>query len=173
MENKLATVDDIGTDHDGFPATKITTGSPNVFINGKPAARVGDKLEGHAKPGVPSHSRVITKGSSSVFINGIPAAITGSSINCGGSVIGSSHVIIGDQAPPASPSSIEKKEKDLYNRRLVLIDHTFEAPMPHTAYKLIFSDGEEIQGITNEKGETAIINSAQQAKGFKIQIREG
>lgn len=36
-----AKVGDIGTDHDGFPPTKILSGSPDVFIDGIPAARVG------------------------------------------------------------------------------------------------------------------------------------
>ena len=43
-------VGDIGTDHDGFPPTPVTAGSPDVFIDGMPAARVGDPLAPHSKP---------------------------------------------------------------------------------------------------------------------------
>jgi hypothetical protein len=34
-----AKVGDIGTDHDGFPPTKIISGSSDVFIDGLPVAR--------------------------------------------------------------------------------------------------------------------------------------
>ncbi|WP_139708448.1 PAAR domain-containing protein [Aeromonas allosaccharophila] len=53
-----AKVGDIGTDHDGFPPTKILSGSPDVFIDGIPAARVGDPLEPHDKPNTPEHGVV-------------------------------------------------------------------------------------------------------------------
>lgn len=38
---KAVIVGDIGTDHDGFPPTKITSGSPNVKFDFMPAARLG------------------------------------------------------------------------------------------------------------------------------------
>ncbi|MGL4886690.1 MAG: type VI secretion system PAAR protein [Aeromonas veronii] len=102
MSKKAATVGDIGTDHDGFPPTPIIEGSQDIIIDNKPAARVGDKLAPHAKPGSPPHDRTIASGSKTVFFNGMPAAITGGGISCGGTVIGGSSVIIGDQAPSAS-----------------------------------------------------------------------
>jgi uncharacterized Zn-binding protein involved in type VI secretion len=46
----------------------ITGGSRNVFIGGKPAARAGDRT---------SCGGIITGGSSSVFVNGKPLAATG------------------------------------------------------------------------------------------------
>jgi uncharacterized Zn-binding protein involved in type VI secretion len=99
MSKKAATIGDIGTDHDGFPPTPIIEGSSDIIIDNKPAARVGDKLAPHAKPGSPPHDRAISTGSSTVFFNGKPAAITGSEVGCGGVIIGGSSVIIGDQAP--------------------------------------------------------------------------
>lgn len=101
---KAVKVDDIGTEHDGYPPTKVTSGSPDVFIDGKPAARVGDPLEPHDKPNSPKHGRVIATGSSTVFINGRPAALTGGAVSCGGVTIGTGTVNIGDQ-PPASQAS--------------------------------------------------------------------
>lgn len=105
MSKKAATIDDIGTDHDGFAPSKIITGSPDVFIDGKPVARVTDQLEPHTKPGSAPHPRAIASGSSTVFINGLPLAMTGGSIECGGVVIGSSTVIVGDMAPAARQMS--------------------------------------------------------------------
>lgn len=92
-----ARVGDIGSGHDGFPPTPISSGSGNVFTNGKPAARKGDSLIPHAKPKHPPHGRSIAEGSSSVFINGKPAARVTDGIDCGGNVsAGSGNVFIGD-----------------------------------------------------------------------------
>jgi uncharacterized Zn-binding protein involved in type VI secretion len=49
------------------PGTGIQEGSPNVIINGRPAARLGDR----------TNCGVIVRGSSNVFINGRPMARTG------------------------------------------------------------------------------------------------
>jgi uncharacterized Zn-binding protein involved in type VI secretion len=108
---KAVKVGDIGTEHDGFHPTKVTAGSPNVFIDGKPAARVGDPLEPHDKPNHPKHDREIASGSSTVFINGKPAALTGGSISCGGVTIGSGTVNIGDVPPPATTAPAKQAEE--------------------------------------------------------------
>lgn len=72
MSKKAATVGDIGTDHDGFPPTPIIEGSQDIIIDNKPAARVGDKLAPHAKPGSPPHDRSIATGSSTVLMANPP-----------------------------------------------------------------------------------------------------
>ena len=108
---KAVKVGDIGTEHDGFHPTKVTAGSGDVFIDGVPAARVGDPLEPHDKPKNPPHGRVIATGSSTVFINGRPAGITGGAISCGGVTIGSGTVNIGDVAPPEVPLSVQELPK--------------------------------------------------------------
>lgn len=96
---------DIGSNHGAYPPTPITSGSSDVLINGKPAARVGDSLAPHKKPKSPMHGRTIASGSSSVFINGKPAATVGSSISCGGTVIiGSGNVSIGDSPVLMKPT---------------------------------------------------------------------
>ena len=47
-------------------------GSGNVFANGRPISRQGDKNTTHLKPGnpCPPHSASISSGSSTVFVNG-------------------------------------------------------------------------------------------------------
>ena len=58
----------------------IATGSPDVFINGQPAARVGDTSTSHLRHGSPRcvpHVSTIAAGSSSVFVNGRPLARVG------------------------------------------------------------------------------------------------
>ncbi|WJM85462.1 type VI secretion system PAAR protein [Dickeya chrysanthemi] len=102
-----ARLNDIGSGHDCFPETPIIEGSPDVIINGQPAARQGDTVQLHGCPcpnaphGV--HSRKIAEGSSTVIINGKPAARIGDGIHCGGVIIsGSGNVIIGN-TPYQSP----------------------------------------------------------------------
>jgi len=70
--------------------TPIISGSANVFVNGKPAARKGDPALPHP------HPRLISSGSGSVFINGKPSARKGDK-NCFESTItqGSSNVFFG------------------------------------------------------------------------------
>ncbi|MCU1789361.1 S-type Pyocin [Pectobacterium polaris] len=102
-----ARLNDIGSGHDCFPETPIIEGSPDVIINGQPAARQGDTvlLHGCPCPNAPDgvHSRKIAEGSSTVIINGKPAARIGDGINCGGVLTsGSGNVIIGD-TPYKSP----------------------------------------------------------------------
>jgi uncharacterized Zn-binding protein involved in type VI secretion len=57
----------------------IAVGSENVFINNRPAARVGDTSTVHLRPGNPCRGHVapIAQGSRTVFINGIPSARVG------------------------------------------------------------------------------------------------
>ncbi|WP_330985833.1 MULTISPECIES: type VI secretion system PAAR protein [Enterobacterales] len=90
-----AKLNDKGTQHDGYHETAIIAGSPTVFIDNLPAARLGDPLTPHDKPEHPPHPRKIASGSPTVFIDSIPAARSGDSIDCGGVVIGTGTVNIG------------------------------------------------------------------------------
>ena len=92
---KAAKVGDIATDHDGFAPTAVTSGSPDVFIDHQPAARVGDPVAPHAKPNHPPHGRTIAIGNPNILVNGLPLAETGSSVSCGGVVVGSGTVSTG------------------------------------------------------------------------------
>ncbi|MFP8966458.1 PAAR domain-containing protein [Pokkaliibacter sp. CJK22405] len=83
------------TPHVGGP---VAAGAPNVFINGVPAARVGDRLICNGPPDS------IKQGSATVFINGKPAARQGDGTSHGGVVIGGSgNVFIGDQSYVVPP----------------------------------------------------------------------
>ncbi len=90
-----ALVGDMGSGHDGYPATAIISGSSTVKIDGKAVARQGDALAPHDKPKHPSHPRVIKEGSSTVNIEGLPAARVGDGVSCGGVIVGGSSVNIG------------------------------------------------------------------------------
>jgi uncharacterized Zn-binding protein involved in type VI secretion len=61
----------------------ITTGSPNVFVNGRPAARTGDKGVHASCCG--SNTFTITGGDQRILINGRPAVMIGDATqHCGG-----------------------------------------------------------------------------------------
>lgn len=105
---KIVLLGDLGTDHSGFPPTPVISGSPNVLIDGKPVARVGDQLAPHSKPKHPPHPRSITSGAPTVLINGMPVAVTGGEISCGGVTIGSSSAVAGDSHTPAPFSGLSR-----------------------------------------------------------------
>ncbi|CAM4239311.1 type VI secretion system PAAR protein [Serratia silvae] len=88
-------IGDIGTDHDGFPATVVISGSSTVKADNHGLARVGDALLPHSRPNHPLHPRKIASGSTTVFVDGKAAARSGDSIDCGGMVLGSGTVNIG------------------------------------------------------------------------------
>ncbi|MDY6785741.1 MAG: PAAR domain-containing protein [Cyanobacteriota bacterium] len=74
--------------HVGGPI--IPSGSPNVFIGGMPAARVGDKATCTGPPDA------IASGSATVLINGQPAARIGDKTVHGGVIVsGCTNVLIG------------------------------------------------------------------------------
>jgi uncharacterized Zn-binding protein involved in type VI secretion len=76
----------------------IATGSADVIINGRGAARAGDVSTPHLRPGnpCPGHISAIASGSASVIINGRAAARVGDSLTaCTLVATGSADVIIG------------------------------------------------------------------------------
>tara|TARA_R110000868_G_scaffold83684_1_gene236140 strand:- start:576 stop:863 length:288 start_codon:yes stop_codon:yes gene_type:complete len=73
-------------------------GSPDVFVNGIPWSRQGDKNTPHLLPGNPcsGHAAGIATGSSTVFVNGKGAGRIGDTITACTSVVGgSSNVFAG------------------------------------------------------------------------------
>jgi len=60
-----------------------TSGSPDVFINGRPVLRLGDP--GKHRKCCGANNWVTTEGSTSVFVNGIPVTRIGDATkHCGG-----------------------------------------------------------------------------------------
>ena len=71
----------------------IIQGSPNVFSNGAPNARIGDAVDPHGP--IPHRpSPVMAEGSPDVFINGIPASRLYDMATCGHDTTGSPNVFI-------------------------------------------------------------------------------
>lgn len=106
MGRKLVLAGDIGTDHDGFPPTVVTAGSPTVLIDGKPVARLGDPLAPHDKPKHSTHPRSIAEGSGTILIDGKPAALTGHAVSCGGVVNGGASAVGGDTGAGGHTSTL-------------------------------------------------------------------
>ncbi len=78
-------VGDLSTGHESFGPQTITAGSPDVMINGSPAARLGDAMSSHGSPSTTSpHSGTISSGSGTVFVNGVGIARIGDDVSCGG-----------------------------------------------------------------------------------------
>lgn len=93
---KATRKEDCCTGHDACPPVKLAEGSPNVFINGRSAGRVGDKYEPHSCEDHGSHQDRISSGSATVYINGKRAGRVRDKVEIGGSVRdGSPNVYIG------------------------------------------------------------------------------
>ena len=96
----VARLGDKCTGHDCFPQRNSSSGSPNVFVNGIPALRVGDSFETHCctHSDCPHgcHEGVLEMGSSTVYVNGKPLGRIGDPVSCGGTVAeGSGNVFAG------------------------------------------------------------------------------
>lgn len=76
-------IGDNSTGHECYPPMSATTGSPDVFVNGRPVVRVGDYWNSHACPSTPPHDGTASAGSSSVFVNGKAIMRVGDAISCG------------------------------------------------------------------------------------------
>lgn len=168
MSKNAAKVGNIGTDHDGFPPTKITAGSPDVFIDGVPAARVGDPLEPHDKPNNPPHPRKIASGSTTVLVNGKPLAITGGEIDCGGVIIGSGTVFVGDIVPSAGEPL---KIASLFDEGFVIRNEATGEPLSNVEYRIIRANGNIEYGKTDETGHTHVV-SAFEEETVSIEVKE-
>jgi len=96
----------IGESVMGPPTGAIITGSPNVLINGRPAARATLSLASCAKEyGVPQPEAT---GAATVFINGMPAGRKTEKIMCSAIIIdGSPDVLIGGPSAQTMPLNPE------------------------------------------------------------------
>ena len=83
------------TGHGAYPPRPSVAGSPNVFIEGKPALRVGDAYAAHCNPKPICHGGSQASGSSLVYVNGQPLARVGDGVSCGSAVsTGASSVFV-------------------------------------------------------------------------------
>jgi uncharacterized Zn-binding protein involved in type VI secretion len=73
---------DVCTGHGCFGSRPNGQGSPNVFINGKPAHRKGDLWNYHCCP-PPCHASTACKGSPNVFTNNLDQERVGDPVCCG------------------------------------------------------------------------------------------
>lgn len=76
---------DSNSGHGGFSSVALSSGSPNVYVNGVPCGRQSDTYPSHSYDDS-SHSGSISGGSSTVFVNSKPIARVGDSVSCGGTV---------------------------------------------------------------------------------------
>lgn len=95
MQSAAARLGDTCSGHGCFPPRANDSGSSNVFINGKPAHRVGDHWVVHTC-GDDAHDGVLSTGSYRTFVNGMNLGVIGSVISCGSIVAeGSPNVFVG------------------------------------------------------------------------------
>jgi len=89
----------IGCRNCGLPVAAAITSSSNVFINGKPTLRAGDKVAPYVCSSCTAISvgSSIVEGASSIFINGMPLALTNAKTDDGSVILtGSSNVFAGN-----------------------------------------------------------------------------
>lgn len=84
------------TGHGCYPGRLTTAGSSDVWINNRPAHRIGDPYATHGCGDCTPHGGVGSAGSSSVFVNGRALRRIGDAVSCGGvAASGSSDVFAG------------------------------------------------------------------------------
>ena len=77
---------DTGTGHGAFPPRASTGASPDVFVNGVAAHRVGDPWATHCNPSPSCHGGAAAAGSATVFVNGQALVRIGDDVDCGSAV---------------------------------------------------------------------------------------
>ncbi|MBI6788695.1 PAAR/RHS domain-containing protein, partial [Pseudomonas syringae] len=101
------------------PAGQIESASPNVFINGRPAAFA---IESTAVCDKHSPIVKVAEGSSNVFINGQPAARKGDKLTCGAKIgTGSPNVFIGGGTQRYLPVDDEVSAMARYTVDILLV----------------------------------------------------
>jgi uncharacterized Zn-binding protein involved in type VI secretion len=98
-----------GTHDIHLPPTFETAGvaySANVFVNGRPVHRAGDRSEPHTVPIIPPpppHPEFIVEGMANILVNGQPIAFQGAKTTFGSTVLLGSHSVFmgGPKLDPA------------------------------------------------------------------------
>ena len=95
---KIATIGSADSGHITYPPRVTSSGSSNVFAEGKGVHRQGDSFGSHTntKPPYDTHSSSTNGGSSTVFCNSKKVARVGDPSGCGGTILtGISSVRVG------------------------------------------------------------------------------
>lgn len=134
-----------------------TGGSANVFVNSRPALRVGDAGTHAACCGANIWEAV--GGAPGVVINERPAHRRGDAVNhCGGVgelIEGSDNVIFGNGVSwPAVPAPHLR-----YDEAFVVVDRRTGEPLLNRPYRLTRENGDVIEGVTDRDGHTVVVRS--------------
>lgn len=85
MGMPVARKDDMTMGHGCYPPQKLIGASEDVFIEGKPAHRVGDEIQKHCCDGC--HPSKAGTGSGTVFVNGKALMRVADKADCGSAVM--------------------------------------------------------------------------------------
>lgn len=141
--------DRINCPRKGHGTNPIQSGSPDVFFDGMPAARVGDKT---------ACGDTIAEGISDVLINGMPAAFLGCATAHGGIIVsGSSDIFIGTAEVAITTIQVEQIEHDQF---LIFEDQDGQL-LDNIPYRLTDPRGSVIDGATGSDGKTEIIEGTE------------
>lgn len=90
----VARLGDSCTGHGWFPSRPNIEGSPNVYVNGRPAHAVGHAWAVHCC-GPSWHGGALVAGAARVYVNGRQLGYIGAPVDCGSSVAtGSDNVFV-------------------------------------------------------------------------------
>lgn len=115
------------------------------------------------------YSGLIMKKNGLIHLYGSDITIDGqSSVKAQGS-----KVLINPSAAASKQIKMEPFEEIMrFNQKIVLQDDVSGLPHAFKNYKLVFEDGKVVEGVTNTKGETSLINSKDLEQAFDIFWRE-
>jgi uncharacterized Zn-binding protein involved in type VI secretion len=137
------------TNHGG----EVLEGDPSTTINGKPVARVGDKV---SCP-IPGHgTNSIVEGAADTLISDKPVALHGHKTACGATLI-SSQMLVSWQAgsagsganPGSAPAAMAEKHDEQFQLR-----GADGKPLANAKYLILSSGGQIIEGTTDANGYT-------------------
>lgn len=90
---------DLCTGHGCWPPRPSVSASPDVYVNGIAAHRLGDAWAAHTCPSIPeTHASVLAAGSPTVNVNGLPLGRIGDAVACGSAVATGSGNVFADEA---------------------------------------------------------------------------
>lgn len=169
------------TDHGGT----VIEGDPTCTVDGKPIARLGDKVSCPKCKGV----FPIIEGVVDTWYSDKPVAIHGHKTACGAMLIGSQTLLTvstepgnaksaadNSVAPAASPTSAAKAAEQAdtaqqtgFDQRFQLFDELTGVPLAKQPYRFHGPYG-PVEGVTDEEGFTAAINTGGSADEVHLEI---